>query len=170
MQAEPLFVAVARIRRPHGLKGEILATPLTDFPERIKPEATFYLGEDHSPVTVHSRRTHNQGLLLSFKEFQTRDAIDPLRNIFLYAKTKDLPDLEEGEYYQHQLLGFEVIDEGDSNLGTLAEILQTGANDVYIVKSQSGKEHLLPATTEVILDISLEKKQIKVRLIPGLET
>jgi 16S rRNA processing protein RimM len=164
---EPLFVAVAQVRRPHGLRGEALASPLTDFPERLQAEARFYLGEDHRPVTIKSRREHNQGLLLAFVELPTREDLEYIRNEVLYARVEDAPPLEEDEYYHHQLIGLEVWAEGE-RLGTLADILVTGANDVYVVRPEEGKDILLPATSEVILTIDLDKKRMDVKLLPGL--
>ena len=165
---EPEFIAVAKLRRPHGLKGEMLVSVLTDFPERIKLGAIFYLGTDHSPITIKSRRGHNQGLLLSFEELPSREHLETERNKLLFAKVAELPELEEGEYYHHQLIGFRVVNEKDEDLGKLAEILETGANDVYIVRSDEGKDLLLPATSEVVQSIIPEKKRIVVKLIPGL--
>lgn len=166
--SEPVFVAVAKLRRPHGLKGEMLVSVLTDFPDRIKPGVIFFLGPDHSPITIKSRRGHNQGLLLSFVELPERKDLETQRNKMLYVKVADLPELDEGEYYHHELIGFHVQNEAGEDLGILAEILETGANDVYIVRSAERKELLLPVTSEVILNIDTEQKSIKVRLIPGL--
>lgn len=166
---EPVFIAVAKLRRPHGLKGEMLVTLLTDFPERIKPGTVFYLGQDYAPITIKSRRGHNQGLLLSFEELPNRADLETERNKLLYAKVADLPELEEGEYYHHQLIGFHVVNEENEELGRLVEILETGANDVYVVRPENGKELLFPATSEVIQSINLEKKRIEIRLIPGLK-
>ena len=168
IDGEPVFVAVAKLRRPHGLKGEMLVSVLTDFPERIKPGVIFYLGNDHTPITIKSRRGHNQGLLLSFEEKPSRKDLESQRNKLLYVKVEDLPELDEGEYYHHQLIGFRVLDEQNEDLGILAEILETGANDVYIVRPAEGKELLLPATSEVIINVDSEQKSITVRLIPGL--
>ena len=168
IDAEPVFISVAKLRRPHGLKGEMLVKVLTDFPERIQPGFVLLFGEEHTPVTIKTRRSHNQGLLLSFEELPALEDIEHLRNNQLYVKVDDVPELEEGEFYHHQIIGFQVIDEQGEELGHLAEILETGANDVYIVRPKEGKELLLPATSEVILEIDAAKKQITARLIPGL--
>lgn len=168
--SEPVFIAVAKLRRPHGLKGEALVSVLSDFPERLIPGACFFLGPDYSPLTIKTRRDHNQGLLLSFKELTSREDLETQRNKLLYVKIADLPELEKGEYYHHQLINLNVVNEDGEELGILAEILETGANDVYIVRSEEGKELLLPATSEVVQRIDLEKKRMEVRLIPGLNT
>jgi 16S rRNA processing protein RimM len=76
--------------------------------------------------------------------------------------------LEQGEYYHHQLLGLEVIDENGKPLGLLSSILETGANDVYVVRDQTGAEILVPAIDSVVLDIDLDNKHVRVHLLSGL--
>lgn len=170
VNSEPVFLAVAKIRRPHGLRGEALVSVLSDFPERLKPGAPLYLGHHHKSVRIQSRRQHSEGLLLSFEGVSSREGLEALRNQFLFVKATDLPDLEEGEFYHHQIIGLEVWEEDGERVGLLIDILETGANDVYIVRSKEGKEILLPATSEVILAVDLDSKRIWARLIPGLRT
>jgi len=107
-------------------------------------------------------------MLLSFEGYQKREEVAELRNQLVYVRTADLPQLEEGEYYQHQMLGMQVIDEAGDILGTIVSIHETGANDVYIVKEKSGEELLIPAIESVILNIDLEHHQLHIRLLPGL--
>jgi 16S rRNA processing protein RimM len=164
---ELLFVAVAQVLRPHSLRGEVLVRVLTDFPERLQPGAHLFLGEKHRAVTIKSRQSHNKGLLLSFDEFAAREDVETLRGQTLYVKVEDVPPLESGEYYHHQLIGLHVWAE-EQMLGVLTEIIETGANDVYVVRPAEGKEILLPATHEVILDINVEEKRMRVRLLPGM--
>jgi 16S rRNA processing protein RimM len=166
--SEPVFVQVGILRRPHGLKGETLVTINTDFPERLKVKTKLYLGEDHLPVTIKSRRHHNDGMLLAFEEFGDKEALEQVRNLPLFVHVSEIPALPAGEYYQHQLLGLDVLEEDGNALGTLAEILSTGANDVYVVREADGKELLLPAIKDVVQKIDLEQRQITVRLLPGL--
>jgi 16S rRNA processing protein RimM len=84
------------------------------------------------------------------------------------VKTKDVPSLPEGQYYQHQLLGLKVLDEEGRELGSLTQILETGANDVYVVTDEAGKELLLPVIPPVILELKPEDGFIRVHLIEGL--
>lgn len=166
--ADIKYVAIAKLRRPHGLDGEALVAILTDFPDRIVSGAKFLLGENHFPITINSVRHHNAGLLLRFKELPHRKSIEGKQNQLIYSRIEDLPELEKGDYYQHQLLGFEIVDLKGNHLGLLADILITGANDVYVVRSNSGKEILLPVTEEVVKEILPSQKKIIVELIPGL--
>jgi 16S rRNA processing protein RimM len=166
--SEPVFVQVGMLRRPHGLKGETLVSIDTDFPERLKVKTKLFLGEDHLPVTIASRRQHNDGLLLAFAEFPDKDSLEQIRNLPLFVHISDIPKLPDGEYYQHQLLGLDIVEEDGKVLGPLIQIMHTGANDVYVVREADGKELLLPAIRDVLQKVDLEKKQIIVRLLPGL--
>lgn len=165
---EPVFVLIGKFRRPHGIRGEIRMTVLTDFPELISPGQIIYAGEKYQAYTISDMRGHGDDMLVSLKELPDRTAVEIFRNIMVYMKSEDMPDLPEGEFFIHQLVGMEVITDQDEKLGILKEILITGANDVYLVESPEGKELLLPATEEVVLDINQEKDQILVHIIPGL--
>jgi 16S rRNA processing protein RimM len=91
-----------------------------------------------------------------------------LRNQMVYVRADDRPPLPEGEYYHHQLLGLDVVSEQGEYLGHLTQILGTGANDVYVIRPESGPELLLPAIESVVLDIDITHGEMKVRLLPGL--
>ncbi|MFH1524184.1 MAG: ribosome maturation factor RimM [Chloroflexota bacterium] len=165
---EPAFLAVGKVRRPHGVGGDALVEIYTDFPERILSQMVIYVGENHLPLTISRRRTHNDGLLLAFEGFTTPEQVGKFRNQTLYTTKADAPELPEGEYYQYELIGLEVKDEFGISLGKLTEIMQTGANDVYVVTNEAGRELLLPAITDVVLDVDLEAKTMKIHLLPGL--
>jgi len=165
---EPVYLAVGFLRRPHGVQGEIIMDVLTDFPERIRPRAKVFVGEQHEPQTITRVRPHKQGLLISFKGFDTSDAIGRFRNMNVFVLTADRPAPAPGEYYHHQILGLNVFAESGVLLGVLTDILYTGANDVYIVTDVNGKELLLPAIPDVIVSIDVEARAIRVHLLPGL--
>jgi 16S rRNA processing protein RimM len=165
---EPAFLAVGKLRRPHGVQGEALVELFSDFPERLRPKATLYVGEAHIPLTVRSQRNHQQGLLLAFEGFASPESIGRFRNQMLYVSIQDVHNLPEGEFYYHELLGLQVEDETGALLGTLTEILETGANDVYVIEDASGAEILVPAIPDVVLNIDVEVGKMKVHLLPGL--
>jgi len=143
-------------------------TVLTDFPELISPGQVIYAGERYRAYTVKDIRWHGGDMLVSLKELPDRTAVEIFRNIMVYMKSKDMPELPEGEYFAHQLVGMEVYTDEGEKLGKLKEILITGANDVYLVESPEGKELLLPAIEDVVLDIDQDKFRILVHIIPGL--
>jgi len=165
---EPVFVLIGKFRRPHGIRGEIRMTVLTDFPELISPGQIIYAGERHKAYTVRDIRWHGGVMLVSLKELPDRTAVEIFRNVMVYMKSEDMPELPEGEFFVHQLVGMEVITDQDEKLGVLKEILITGANDVYLVETPEGKEILLPAIDDVVLDINQESGHILVHIIPGL--
>jgi 16S rRNA processing protein RimM len=162
------WLAVGKVRRPHGVAGDALVEVYTDFPERLKPKAVVYAGETHIQLTIRRQRSHNDGVLLAFDGYSTPERVGRFRNQILYIVEEDAMELPEGEFYYHELHGLSVIDENGKSLGKVTEIMQTGANDVYVVTNDAGREILLPAISEVILDVDLDSKIIKAHLLPGL--
>lgn len=166
--SEPVFVLVGILRRPHGLQGEALVTVETDFPDRLQRGMRLYLGEAYRPVIIRSRRQHNEGLLLAFEEFPDKDSLQQMRNLPLFVRSEDSPDLPEGKYYQHQLVGMSVVQEDGTELGTVTETLDTGATAVIVVRTSLGKEILLPSIKDVIRSVDVDSRRITVRLLLGL--
>jgi len=165
---EPLYLSVGFLRRPHGLEGEIIMDLHTDFPERMKSGRKLYIGDEHQPMTLTSVRPHQMGLLVKFKDVETPEDAGKYRNQWVFIKATDAPPLPEGKIYKYKLIGFEVIDEHGNPLGKLVEVLETGANDVYVVRDEAGKELLLPAIPSVILDLDTGRGLLKVHLLEGL--
>ncbi len=165
---EPLFLAVGKLRRPHGVRGEILLEVLTDFPERFQVGAVVYVGPRRVPLTIRSVRPHREMLLVAFEGYPDRDTVGVLRNQLVVVPATEAPPLPEDEIYYHQLLGLQVVTDEGHALGRLVEILETGANEVYIVETAEGKEILLPAIDEVVLGIDLEQGVMTVHLLEGL--
>lgn len=161
---EPVFIAVGRLRRPHGVMGEIVMELLTGFPERLLAGKTVLVGDAHEPMRLASVRQHSQGKIVRFSGMNSPEDVGRLRNMFVFVRTSELPELPEGEFYHHQLLGLAVVDEAGVPLGELTDILETGANDVYVVKTPDGKELLLPAVDDVILNVDLGRGEMRVRL------
>jgi 16S rRNA processing protein RimM len=163
----PTFLAVARVRRPFGVKGELLLQVLTDFPNRLMQHEQLFAGEDRRPLDVESVRRHGPDMLLLLKEIRDRDAAEALRGEALYIRVDGLGPLPQGVYYLHQIEGLEVYTEAGERLGRVKEILKTGANDVYVVQGDE-REILLPAISQVIREIRLEEGKMVVRLMEGL--
>lgn len=168
LNGEPEYLAVGFLRRAHGVTGEMVMDLHTDFPERLKSGRNLFLGEERKPVTLIGIRPHGASVLVRLKGIQTPEAAGRLRNTWVFARTKELPPLPEGKYYKYQLLGLDVVDESGRSLGKLKEILETGANDVYVVTNEAGQELLLPAIPEVILEIRPEDGFLRVHLLEGL--
>ena len=156
-EGEPLFLAVGKLRRPHGVHGEILMDVLTDFPERLEVGKEVFIGEEYAPCRLVGLRRHDPALIVSLEGIEDRDAAGKMRNKMVFVRSSGLPVLPEGEYYHHQLIGLAVVDESGAKLGLLEQILETGANDVYLVRTAEGTELLLPAIHDVILEINPEE-------------
>ncbi len=133
---------------------------LTHFPERLIPGRQLYIGESHQPVRIRSVRPTLQAVLIAFEGYEDRDQVAAFRNQYLYVRADELPPLPEGEYYHHQLLGLRVFDLQGNLLGVLSEILETGANDVYVVRDEGGSEILLPVIEGVILEVDLGARRL----------
>jgi 16S rRNA processing protein RimM len=166
---EPEFLAVGKLRRPHGVHGEMVMSVWTDSPERMQAGIDIYVGESQQLLQVRSVRWHQQDILIAFDGYPDREQVGELRNKIVQVRVADLPALEEGEYYLHQILGIQVIQEEEPYLiGHVVEITETGANDVYLVRRHDGSEFLLPAIETVVLKVDIENREMLVRLLPGL--
>ena len=165
--SEPVFLAVARIHKPHGLKGEVSVDLLTDFPERLIIGKQVYIGENHIPSKIDSIRKMNKKYLILFIDHHSRDSVDSFRNEIVYIREKGgLPSLPNHEYYHHDLIGMTVFSIENKQIGILADIIQTGANDVYVIKphNQETKEILIPAIKSVVKKVDIQKKEMIVKL------
>ncbi len=158
----PVFLAVGLLRRAHGLKGEMLMDVWTEFPERLRAGKRVYIGEQHVPHRIRAARAMDQMRLVHLEGLNSPEDAIPFRNQVMYVRADELPRLPEGRYYHHELIGMTVVDEAGQVLGVLSQILETGANDVYVVNGEGG-ELLLPAIQEVVLTIDVAERRMKVR-------
>lgn len=165
--AEPQFIMIGEVVRPHGVRGEVRIEPLTDLLERFEWLERIYIGEPPQPVDVESVRFHQGTVLLKFSGDDDRDAAEARRGQKLYVPEDEAIPLEEGEYFIHDLIGLEAYDEAGISLGKLVEVLETGANNVFVIKGTAG-EILLPDIPDVIREIDFDAGRLIVALMPGL--
>lgn len=165
---EPVFVIIGKFRKPHGIRGEIRMSVLTDFPDLIEKGQTVYVGDKYQAYQIRSIRWHGGDMLVSLEELLDRTAVEIFRNVMVHMKSQDIPAPADGEFYTHQLVGIAVETDQGTHLGKLKEVIFTGANDVYLVEPPEGKDILLPAIEEVILNIDLDEGRMLVHIIPGL--
>lgn len=154
--SEPEFLLLGKLRRAHGVKGEIPLEVYTEMLELLVPDSLVFIGDAYQPLTIEKTRWKQELLLLKFKEIDDRTIVSELTNALVYVRSFQLPPLTEGEIYSHEIVGLSVYTEESEFLGTLVEILETGANDVFIIEDDAGQEILIPDTEEVILEIDLE--------------
>jgi 16S rRNA processing protein RimM len=141
--------------------------PKSKFITDISPESQVFLGPNHDAFTVKQFSPYRKRYLLNLESINTRNDAEEFRDSILYLSFEDRDPLPEGEYYDWQLLGMKVIAD-EEPLGKLEEIIETGANDVYVVRTESGDEVLLPAIDSVIKVVDLENNHMIVHLLPGL--
>ena len=164
------YFRIGVITTTHGLKGEVKVFPTTEDPSRFSDLQTCYLldKKEYKPLTVSSARYFKNLVILGFEEITTIEEAMPLKQKELYVDREHAIPLEEGEYYIADILGSEVLDEEGRHLGILEDYMETGAQDVYRIRMDSGKEFLLPAVDAFIREVKVEEKKMIIRLIPGM--
>jgi 16S rRNA processing protein RimM len=140
---------------------------LTGYPERLSHHRVLYLGAPPRPYTVEGIRFHQGVALVKLAGCADREAADQLRGQLVQVPIEDAIPLEEGEYYTYQILGAEVVTDAGEVLGRVVEVLETQANDVYVVRGPRG-DVLIPAVETVVRELDLEAARIVVTLLPGL--
>jgi len=163
------YLTVGRVVRPHGVRGALLVEPASDRIRSLAAGMEVFLSNVADPFTVMDLHLHKQRYLIKLEGCMDREGAEELRGAELLVAVHDLPPLEDGVYYYWQILEARVRTVDGELLGTVTEIIETGANDVYVVKNAAGKELLLPVISEVIKGVDLEEGVITVDLIPGLE-
>ena len=164
------LLAVGRVVRPHGVRGELLLEVLTEFPLHLAETEVVYVGEAAVPHALRRVRMQRgqQQLIIHLADCLDRNAAEAYRGQLIQIKAEQAAPLPPGRYYHHQILGLDVVTEAGEPLGQVTEILETGANDVYVVKGPAGEELLLPALRSVILQVDLEARRMTVHLMEGL--
>ena len=165
---------VGKIVNTHGIRGEVRVISRTDFPdERYAVGSMLYVGADRNAdknqVIVEAHRRHKQFDLLKFENLDDMNAVLPLKGQTLYVTEEQLGELDEDEYYYHEIVGCEVFSDTGTFLGKVKEILSPGANDVWVVDRKGKKDLLLPYIEEVVTDVDVENKKIVVHLLEGLD-
>ena len=142
--------------------------PWADSPEFLAEFDELYLDKGAIKIEITSSRVHKNMLIMKIKGIDTIEEADRLRNKVLYMNRDDV-ELEEGAYFIQDLIGLDVIDEETGErLGRLDDVSETGANDVYHVKTDDGKVFLIPAIPQVIREISVEEGFVKIFKMKGL--
>jgi 16S rRNA processing protein RimM len=164
----PRWVAVGRISRAHGVKGEVVVRPLSEVETRFAAGSHLFLREDErDPLTVAETRSHRGRLLVSFEGVRDRNAAEGMAGAFLFVPASSAPSLPEGEYWTHELVGCQVLTDAGRALGPIREIIYTPANDVWVTQGEEG-ETLIPALKDVVKDVDLPARRVIVREVSGL--
>lgn len=154
------FITIGKIIAPHGVRGDVRIYPITDFPDRFLDMDECYI--DKKKFTITSARFHKQFVLMTFEGIKDRNAAELLVQKEVQVKHEDLVPLPEGRYYIFDIIGLTVYDTENNELGILSDVLQPGSNDVYVVDQEDGKQLLLPAIKDVIIQVDIENKKMVV--------
>jgi 16S rRNA processing protein RimM len=164
------YLRVGVISSTHGVRGEVKVFPTTDDPNRFNDlkEVLLDTGKDLLTLEITGVKFFKQMVILKFKGIDNINDIEKYRGRDLLITRENAVKLEEGEYFIFDLIDSEVITDEGKKLGVLTEVMTNAANDVYVVRMEDGKEVLLPAIEECILNIDVENKKITVHIMNGL--
>lgn len=160
-------ILIGRVAAPFGIKGEVKIVVLTDFPERFDSgRKAFLILKDGSrkEMEIQQRKDQNGGVVVKFFGVETRNDAEAIRNADVVIDQNDLAELGEGEYYVFEIMGLEVVTSSGKVVGKVDEVLQGGANDVYVTDTGV----CIPVIESVIENIDIKNKKIVINPIPGL--
>lgn len=163
---EDNLVAIGKVLKPHGVRGEIKAMILSDFPERFEETDEVWLVSPDGKQEKHaveSARFHSGCVLLCLSDIYTPEEVKDLAGWLISVPDDSLVELEEGEYWHFQLEGLTVNDENGQLIGTFKEVIETPGHDIYAVLTPQGKEVLIPAVAQYVLNVDLANKTMTCR-------
>ena len=155
-------IVIGRVGAAHGIRGELRIIPLTDFPERFMSLREVMVGDEL--LHIESVKPQGKNFLMRFREYTVREDAQKLTGRLLTVARAEAAPLDEGEYYVFDIVGLTVYDEENNELGTVENVLRTGSNDVYAVRSEDGREILIPALRKVVRTIDVPNGRMTVRL------
>lgn len=165
------LLEVGKIVNTHGLKGEVKVIAWTDSPYDFEDIEKVYIKSKSETkcLAVENVRYQKNNLIVKFNEFDDINEVLPLKNTILYAYREDLPSLPDGAHYIVDLIGLDVVTEDGETIGVVADVFNTGANDIYDVKRPGKRNLLLPVIDEVVKNIDINGRQITVNIMEGLD-
>lgn len=162
------FMEAGRIVSTHGLKGELRVEHWCDSPEMLAGQKKLFLDNGNRPVETESARVHKSMVILKIKGIDSIEEAQLLRNKILYLDRNDFM-LQPGQYFVQDLQGLRCIDwQSGRYYGRLTSVFKTGANDVYVILSDDGREYLIPAIKDVIKEIDIDGEFIKIMPLDGI--
>ncbi len=165
---ELLMVGV--VTTTHGVRGEVKVFPTTDDADRFKKlkKVILFNEKEYKPLKIQSVKRFKQFVILKLEGCDTMDDALLLKNAQLFVTREDAVKCEEDEYFIADLIGMRVTDEEGKDLGTVADVITTGANDVYEIKQDNGNSFLIPAIKECVLSVNVRGKKMTIHLMDGL--
>lgn len=165
------YLEIGQIVNTFGIKGMVKVKPFTaDVKKRFDNLKKIYIqnNKERNEYEIEEIKYHKEMVLIKFKNINTPEEANLLRNCYLVVNRDEEEPLEEGTYYIVDLIGIEVYTDENKRLGILDDIFNSGSSDIYVVKDELGKQILLPAIKEVIKNIDIENGKITVHIVKGL--
>lgn len=165
------LVVIGEVIKPHGIRGEFHVANHADSPSLYAPGARVWFrapGKPERPVNILSCRPHQGRLLLTIEGVADRDAADALRGMEVVVRAEDMPELDDGEVYLHEIVGYDVVLLDGSKVGVLESFMDIPGQDVWVIRAPDGKEILLPAHEETVPEIDATARKITINPPPGL--
>ena len=164
------LVAIAKIIKPRGLRGEVVAAILTDFPGRfdgLKNVIGVFADETRTDLKIEDFWFQKGRIILRFAGFDSVETAETLRNVEICVPESSVAELDEGEFFDWQLKGCELETIEGNKIGIVREVMRTGGTEILVVEDE-GKEYLIPFAESICLEVDIERKKIKVDLPEGL--
>ncbi len=164
------FFKVGVITTTHGVRGEVKVFPTTDDARRFKrlKEVILDTGKEQLTLEIESVKFFKQFVILKFKGIDNINDVEKYRQKELYVPRKNAVRLSKDEYFIADLIGLKVLDEQEQEIGVMEDVMETGANDVYVIRMNDGRELLLPAIKQCVLQVDVESGYVKVHILDGL--
>ncbi len=164
------ILQVGIISSTHGVHGEVKVFPTTDDVKRFKKlkEVILDTGREHIILEITQVKYFKQMVILKFKDYDNINDIEKYKGCSLYVTRENAVKLRKDEYFIADLIDIDIFDENDEQIGVLSDVLETAANDVYVITMNNGKELLLPAIKECILDVDIAERRMKIHIMEGL--
>ena len=164
------LLKVGVITSTHGIRGEVKVFPTTDDPKRFLDleEIILDTGKEKKTLSIQYVKFFKNMVILKFKEFDDINDVEIYRQKDLYVTREQAVPLEENEYFIADLIGLKAVSDEGEELGEIADVLQTAANDIYVIKKQGTSDLLVPAVKECVLSVDIAGGMVTLHLLPGL--
>ncbi len=164
------MLQVGVISSTHGVRGEMKVFPTTDDIQRFKKlkEVILDTGKEYKTLNIQSVKFFKNMVILKFKEFDNINDIEIYKGKSLYVTRQNAVKLQKDEYFIADLIGMQAVSEDGTLKGTIEDVIETGANDVYAIRLEDGRELLLPAIKQCVLEINMEEQILTFHLLEGL--
>ena len=168
-QRETEWATIGIVVAPFGVQGELKVRLLTDIPDRFNQLDAIYLGPSHTQHSIQSVRPYKgEMVVLKLQGIDDANTAETLRNVALTIPESQLATLPPDSYYQHDILGLQVLTLKGRDLGKIVDIIETGSNDVYVIQSPTGDQNLIPAIKDVVKQVDLRRHVMYIEPVAGL--